>query len=154
MQGTLTTSLPLVSVIGIWVAKTDASFLAWYRYLHSDLSYCSYNTWLYWHYNLGSSSFSFAVRLWLHWWYLPEFVPSYPAFQVAFSFSLLYVLILKTCLLLPPGQSRFYFFYFRFFLVEVIGGCSLGLHLWGNAVRRAVTSEATDIRVLDHGARS
>ena len=39
MQGTLTTFLPLVSVTGTEVAKTDASFLGvWCTHLHSGLS--------------------------------------------------------------------------------------------------------------------
>ena len=59
IQGTLTTSLPLVSVIGMEIAKIDASFLVWCRYLHSGPFYYSYNTWLHWYHNLGFfSSFS------------------------------------------------------------------------------------------------
>ena len=53
---------------------------------------------------------------------------------------------------LDPGQSWPYFFYLRLFRVGIL--YFLGLHLCGNAVRRAMTSETADIRVLDHSARS
>ena len=63
MQSTLTIFLPLVSVISMEVAKTNASFLTWCRYLQSGPSCCSYNTWLHWYHNLGSFS-SFSGRQW------------------------------------------------------------------------------------------
>ena len=51
---------------------------------------------------------------------------------------------------LGPGWP--YFFYLRLLQVGFLG--SLGLHLCGGAVGRAVISGTADIRVSDHAARS
>ena len=53
---------------------------------------------------------------------------------------------------LGPEQSRPYFFYLRLLRVGVL--CSLGLHLCGSAVGRAVISGTADIQVSNHSARS
>ena len=77
-----------------------------------------------------------------------------PPFRMLLPFLFLAGLFQRFAGLRRPGQNEFYFFYLRLFLVGVLGGCALGLHLRGNAVGRAVTSKVTDIRVSDHGARS
>ena len=50
------------------------------------------------------------------------------------------------------GRNWLYFFYLRLLQVGVL--CSLGLHLCGGIVGRAVTSGTADIRLSDHSARS
>ena len=50
--------------------------------------------------------------------------------------------------------GRLYLLGPRLLRARLLYNCPLGLHLWGNAIGRAVTLETTDIRVLDHGARS
>ena len=52
---------------------------------------------------------------------------------------------------LGQGRGRSYFPYLRLLRVGVLG--SLGLHLCGGTVGRAVTFGTADIRVLNHGAR-
>ena len=70
-------------------------------------------------------------------------------FLVPFLFLLL-ASLLEGLTSLGPGRP--YFFYLRLLWVGVLE--SLGLHLRGGAVGRAVTSGTADIQVSDHAARS
>ena len=72
-------------------------------------------------------------------------------FLVPFLFLLL-ASLLRGLTSLGSGWSWPYFFYLRLLRMGVL--CSLGLHLRGGAVGRAVTFGTADIRVLDHSARS
>ena len=72
-------------------------------------------------------------------------------FLISFLF-LLFLGLLAGLAGLGPGWGRSCFLYFRLLRVGVLR--SLGLHICGGAVGRAVTFGTADIRVSDHGARS
>ena len=75
-------------------------------------------------------------------------------FLSAFKPLLLILLLSRFCRVVT-WRDWFWILNFRFLRAgKILGSCSLGLHLWGDIVRRAMTSEATDIRVSDHGNRS
>ena len=152
MQGTLTTTSLPSSVTGTEVAKTNTIFWKFGAGTNIVILFIVVET---------HDFTNISVLVFLLFFLLDLYCVSGHSRGLLFilPFLMLFPFFFLAALLgrfagFGPGWGRSCFFYLRLLRVGVFGSCSLGLHLWSGAVRRAVTSGTTNIRVSDHGARS
>ena len=153
MQGTLTTSLLLILLIGMEIAKINASF-----WLDAGICIVAFLV-VVLTYNLTDITISVLLLLLLLLelscvggicWGLLLLIS---LFRVFLSFLFFAGLFRRLACLYRPEWGQSDFFYLMLLRVGVFDSCPLGLHLWSGAIGMAVTSEETDIRVSDYGLR-